>query len=94
MDKLSRKYADKGLAIIGISVSEERAIVEKYLKEFPSAYPIALTTENDVPPPYRVGEFPTYITIGPDGVITSVVSGDQGFSELRNILKKAGLDTE
>jgi hypothetical protein len=79
---------------VGISVSEDRPIVEKFLKEHPHAFPVLLTTENDLPRPYQIGTFPTYIVIDPDGAVTSAVEGDQGFGELRKLLKKAGLDTD
>jgi thiol-disulfide isomerase/thioredoxin len=94
LEKLNRKYGEHELVIIGISVSEERSIVEQYLKQHPHSYPVVLTTENELPPAYQVGEFPTYMVIGPDGTLTSAVDGDQGFAELRKLLKKAGLDIE
>jgi thiol-disulfide isomerase/thioredoxin len=94
LDKLYQRYNEKDLMIVGISVSEDRPIVEKFLKEHPHAFPVLLTTENDLPRPYQIGTFPTYIVIDPDGAVTSAVEGDQGFGELRKLLKKAGLDTD
>jgi thiol-disulfide isomerase/thioredoxin len=94
LDKLYRKYKDRDLMIVGISVSEERSIVEKFLKTYPHDFPIVLTTENELPPAYQIGVFPTYIVIDPDGNITSAVEGDQGFSDLRKLLKKAGLEVD
>jgi thiol-disulfide isomerase/thioredoxin len=94
LEKLFQKYGDKDLMIVGISVSEERDIVEKFLKEHPHSYPIALTTENEMPLPYQVGAFPTYIVINRDGTVAAAVEGDKGFGDLRKLLKKAGLDSE
>jgi thiol-disulfide isomerase/thioredoxin len=94
LDKLYRKYGEKDLMIVGISVSEERAIVEKFLKEHPHSFPVVLTTENDMPRPYQIGVFPTYVVIDRDGTVASAVEGDQGFSDLRKLLKKAGLEIE
>lgn len=94
LDKLYRKYAGKDLEIVGISVSEDRAIVEKFLGEHPHSYPVVLTTENEMPRPYQVRVFPTYIVIDPSGNVTAAVEGDKGFGELRRLLKKAGLDTD
>ena len=94
LDKLYRKYGEKDLAIVGISVSEERAVVEQFLHEHAHGYPIVLTTENEMPRPYQVGVFPTYLVIDREGLVTSAVEGDQGFGELRKLLKKAGLDPE
>ena len=94
LDKLYRRYGDKDLMIIGISVKEEREIVGKFLREHPHDFPIVLTTENEMPRPYQIRVFPTYIVIDGDGALASAVEGDQGFADLRRLLKKAGLDTE
>lgn len=94
LDKLYRKYGDRNLTIIGISVNEERSIVQKFIAEHPHSYPIALTTENEMPRPYQVGVFPTYMVIDSEGKLAFATEGEKGFSELRKLLKKAGLDTE
>jgi len=94
LEKLYRKYGEKDLMILGISVSEERAIVEKFLGEHPHTYPIALTTENEMPLPYQISVFPTYMVIDRDGTLTEVVSGDKGFGTLKKLLKKAGLESD
>jgi thiol-disulfide isomerase/thioredoxin len=94
LDKLFAKYKEKDLVIIGVSVSEDRPIVEKFLHEHPHSYPVVLTTENEMPRPYQIGVFPTYIVINPDGSLSSAVQDTQGFGELRKILKKAGLEVE
>jgi hypothetical protein len=78
--------------IIGALVDEQRAVVEKFLGEHPHAHPIIETSENEMPRPFQVHSFPTYIVINRDGTIASAVDGDQGFSELRKMLKKAGLE--
>jgi len=93
LEKLHKRYGEK-LTIVGISVSEARAVVEKYLKEHPKSYATVLSTENELPRPYQVGAFPTYLVIDEEGKITSVVSGDQGFSELRRMLKRSGMDVD
>jgi thiol-disulfide isomerase/thioredoxin len=94
LDKLYAKYGGKDLVIVGISVSEERAVVENFLKKHPHNFPVILTTENDVPRPYQIGLFPTYMVIAPDGTLTTAVEGDQGFGDLRKFLQKAGMDME
>jgi thiol-disulfide isomerase/thioredoxin len=92
LDNLHKKFGDKELAIIGISVSEERDVVEKFLSKHPHSFPVVLTSENEMPRPFQIGVFPTYVVIDKDGVLTSVVEGDQGFGQLRKLLKKAGMD--
>ena len=93
LDKLYQKYGGKELTIIGVSVSEERPVVQKFLSEHPHPYAIALTTENEMPRPYQIGVFPTYIVVDSEGRLVAATEGEKGFSELRRLLKKAGLDT-
>ena len=66
-EKLYEKYGGKNLMIIGISVSEDRKIVEDYLKKNAHSYPVVLTSENEMPRTYQLGVFPTYIVISPMG---------------------------
>ena len=94
LDKLHQKYGAKNLTIIGVSVDEERSVVQKFLGEHAHRYSIALTTENEIPEAYRIGVFPTYIVIDSEGNLASATEGDKGFSDLRKLLKKAGLDTD
>jgi thiol-disulfide isomerase/thioredoxin len=94
IDKLNQKYGDKNLAIVGISVSEDREIVEKYLKKHPHNYPVVLSSENQMPRPYQIGVFPTYLIISPDGTLMTAEEGDKGFGKLRKDLQKAGLEAE
>jgi thiol-disulfide isomerase/thioredoxin len=94
LEKLNKKYGGNELAIIGISVSEDRELVEKFLNDHPHSYQVVLTTENEMPRPYQVGVFPTYIVIDKDGTLSAAVEGDKGFGELRSLLKKAGMETD
>jgi thiol-disulfide isomerase/thioredoxin len=94
LDKLNQKYGNKGLAIIGISVSEDREIVEKYLKKHPHNFPVALSSENMMPRPYQIHVLPTYFIIGTDGTLVTAEEGDKGFAKLRKDLEKAGMQTE
>lgn len=93
LDKLQEKYGEN-LQIIGISVAEDRPIVEKFLKDHRHAFPIVMTSENDMPRAFQIGVIPTYIVIDKDGTVSGAVEGDQGFAELRKILKKAGMEVD
>jgi thiol-disulfide isomerase/thioredoxin len=94
LDKLYRKYGATNLMIVAISVSEEREIVEQFLKKHPHSFPVVLTSENEMPRPYQIGIFPTYMVIAPDGTLATAVEGDQGFGDLRKFLEKAGMGIE
>lgn len=94
VEKLNKKYGGKSLAIIGISVDEDRATVQGYLKTHPHDYSVVLSSENQLPWPYQIGEFPTYMIIGPDGIVKNAEAGDQGFGRLRKDLEKAGMPAD
>jgi len=79
---------------VGLSVNEDRAIVEKFLKGQPHGFPVVLTSENDLPRPYQIGVFPTYIVIDREGNVSAAVEGEKGFGDLRRLLKKAGLEVD
>ena len=91
IEKLNQKYGSKNLAIIGVSVDEDRETVENYLKKHPHSYSVVLSTENRLPPAYQVRVFPTYLIISPDGTLVNAEQGDEGFAKLRKGLEKAGL---
>jgi thiol-disulfide isomerase/thioredoxin len=94
LEKLYSKYGGKNLMIVSISMNEEREVVEQFLKKHTRSFPVVLTTENELPRPYQIGEFPTYMVIAPDGTLTTAVEGDQGFGDLRKFLQKAGMPLE
>ncbi len=94
LDKLYNKYGGKDLVIVGISMNEEREVVEKFLTKHAHSFPVVLTTENELPRPYQIGIFPTYMVVAPDGTLTTAIEGDQGFGDLRKFLQKAGMAAE
>lgn len=92
IEKLYRKYSHDGFMVVSISMSEDRHVVEKFLRDHPRSFPVVLSSENNLPRPYQVGAFPTYMVISAEGTLTSVADGDQGFGELQKSLKKAGME--
>ena len=93
LEKLNQKYGNGNLAIVGMSEKNGRPS-KNTLKKHQHSYPVALSIENEMPPVYRIGVFPTYFVIGPDGTLTSARQGDPGFSNLRRDLEKAGMAVE
>ncbi|HZI78987.1 MAG TPA: TlpA disulfide reductase family protein, partial [Vicinamibacterales bacterium] len=93
LEKLHKTYGSQ-LAVVGISVNETREVVEAFLKKNPHSFPIALSSENDLPRPYEVAVFPTYIILDAEGNFEAAVEGDKGFDGLRSRLRKAGLDVD
>ena len=60
-----------GLEIIGISVDKSRDAVLRYVEEHGIEWPQVLEVENETKPTeiYHIGGFPSYVWIGPDGVL-------------------------
>src|ERR1700722_13444797 len=94
LEQLNKKFGSKNLAIIGVSVNEDRATVENYLKKPPRSYPVVLSSENRLPAPYQIGVFPTYLIVSPEGTMVTAEQGDKGFAKLRKDLEKAGMNIE
>ena len=94
LEKLYRIYGDKDLVIVGVSVGEQRGVVEQFLRQNSRSYAIVLSTENEMPMPYHVSALPTYIVINRDGAVATAAQGDQGYEDLLKLLKKAGLESE
>jgi len=94
IDKLNRKFGDKDLKVIGISMDEDRETVEEYLKKHAHNFPVVLSSDNLMPRAYQIHVFPTYLVIGPDGTLVTAEQGDRGLGSLQKTLKKAGMQTE
>lgn len=93
LNKLYEQYGKGNLEIVGVSVGETPAIVEKYLGGTPHEFPIVVSAAVDLPRFYQVQLLPTYMVIDPEGTLVEVVTGDQGCNKLERYLKQAGLDT-
>lgn len=94
LEKVYRKYGGNSFEIIGLSVSEDREAVERYLKESPQSYMGVLTLENELDRQYQVHRFPTYVVVGRDGKVVSVAEWDVAWGELKKALKKEGIELE
>ena len=65
------KKQTHGLEIIGISVDKSREAVLRYVEEHGIEWPQVIEVENETKPTeiYHIGGFPSYVWIGPDGVV-------------------------
>jgi thiol-disulfide isomerase/thioredoxin/outer membrane lipoprotein-sorting protein len=92
--KLHRKYGSKELVVIGIAMDEDRPVVENYLHSHKHDFPVALSSENELPRSYVVGLLPTYIVIGKDGRLSTAAEGPHGLEGVRKALHQAGIDID
>jgi thiol-disulfide isomerase/thioredoxin len=70
---LAERYADRGLAVVGIAVQETSpADIRAYAERYELGYTIGFDASGDIFREYRVFGLPTQFFIRPDGVIASV----------------------
>jgi thiol-disulfide isomerase/thioredoxin len=75
---MQKKYADRGLVVIGVNVDIERADAERFLKDVPAAFPIVFDPEGKLAASFEVPGMPSTYVFGPDGVL---VAKHVGFKE-------------
>ena len=88
------KYHDKGFEVVGISLDEERADVEKFVVENKIPWPIIFAGkgwQDPVAQFYGISGIPQLVLIGRDGnVITLDIRGEKLGERLAELFKDAG----
>ena len=89
-----KKYHDKGFEVVGISLDEERADVEKFVVENKIPWPIIFAGkgwQDPVAQFYGISGIPQLVLIGRDGnVITLDIRGEKLGERLAELFKDAG----
>jgi peroxiredoxin len=67
MEKLYRKYKDKGFTILAIDIMEKPETIRKFAKEKNLTFPILLDTKGEVRGKYRVTGIPNSYLVHKDG---------------------------
>jgi peroxiredoxin len=67
MEKLYRKYKDKGFTILAIDIMEQPEPIRKFVKENNLTFPILLDTKGKVRGKYRVTGIPNSYLVDKDG---------------------------
>lgn len=69
--EIYRTKQTHGLEIIGISDDKSREAVLRYVEEHGIEWPQVIEDENETKPTemYHIGGWPSYVWIGPDGVV-------------------------
>ncbi len=75
LNALRNEFKDQGFEIIAISVDEEPGDAEKFLKQYPVDYIVALEPSGACPEKYAVRAMPSSYFIDRKGVIRSVHLG-------------------
>ena len=90
---MQRKYADKGLVVIGVNEDKTAAEAETFLRDVPADFRIVLDLEGDLARQYELIAMPSTYVFGRDGELVARHLGfkvaKQGEYEamLRNVLE-------
>ena len=88
LQALHAKYGPKGFAVLGLTVDEKAAPVEKAVKRAKVAYPILMANPK-VWNAYRVSALPSLVLIGRDGRIVRRYGGEADKAAMEAEIRKA-----
>jgi thiol-disulfide isomerase/thioredoxin len=74
LGEIARSRRDRVL-VLGVSVDDDRAVLEGFLRGNPSPYPVVLATEGFLRDYGYMGTLPTTVLVAPDGRIHSRYTG-------------------
>ena len=94
VDDIAKEFADKGLIALAVDVLESDQTVKKYLADHPRSIPVVLTKDTNLAAMYNAKSYPIYVLIDRDGNIAGEQRGAAGETGLRQMLKRAGLETK
>ncbi|HXY08645.1 MAG TPA: TlpA disulfide reductase family protein [Terriglobales bacterium] len=94
VDTIAREFADKGLIVLAVDALESDQKVKKYLVDHPRSVPVVLTKDTNLAAMYNAQSYPIYVVIDRDGNIAGEQRGAAGERGLRQMLKRAGLETK
>lgn len=86
LERLYRRFKEKGFIVLGISIDRSAMVVEKFLKKKPVSYPVLLDPRGDVfVKTYTLIGIPVTIIINKEGYIVAKYQGGQDFDSERFI---------
>lgn len=94
VDDINQEFLDKGLVVLAVDVGESKKKVKKYLEDNPRTCRIVLTEDTNLAAMYAANAYPIYVAIDRDGYIVGTQRGAAGERGLRNLLRRAGLESD
>lgn len=73
--EMYRQYRDKGFEVVGVTLDENRDVVEKYLDEADIPWPTVFSPtgwENSIPEKYAIDAIPRWILVDQEGKVVSM----------------------
>lgn len=72
LESVQKKYADRGLVVLGINVSDAPAAARAYLEQVKPSWVVLEDTENSAYSAYEVQALPTLVAIDREGKVFAV----------------------
>ena len=94
VDDINKEFSAKGLVLLAVNVGESKKKVKKFLEENPRAVRIVLTEDTNLAALYQATSFPIYVAIDREGNIAGMQRGAGGERALRELLSRAGLESD
>lgn len=97
---MHEKYAEEGLAIVGVNLDMERADAEQFLQEYPARFAILYDGNQDLAKQFEVVAMPSSYVIGRDGKVIArhmgfkVKQQDEYESVIVDALREPGSENE
>jgi cytochrome c biogenesis protein CcmG/thiol:disulfide interchange protein DsbE len=88
MEKVYKKYADKGMVILAVNVGEDKDAVVKFVNGLNISYTVLLDPGTVVTKRYGVTGLPTTFIIDRDGTIRQKILGETGAATFEEIVLK------
>lgn len=91
LDDLQRKYAGRGLEVVGVNSGEAPKRVRRFIEQKGTSYTILLDPDNQVSHLYNARYIPTLVVIDPNGDVRFYDSGAYSENYLEAVLKYVGM---
>ncbi|MEO8876393.1 MAG: TlpA disulfide reductase family protein [Polyangiaceae bacterium] len=87
LDQVAKKYADRGLVVVGVSQDDSPELPREWVKSRKVSYPLAFDSEG-VSRNFNVESLPTMVVLDKAGVVRAIRIGMTPSSEIQDIVEK------
>jgi thiol-disulfide isomerase/thioredoxin len=94
VEALIHDFAGRGLVVLAVNVGESKKKVKQYLADSPRTCKVVLTDDTNLAAMFAAKSYPIYVLIDRDGNIAGQQDGAAGEGALRDLVARAGLESE
>ena len=87
INALAKKYASRGLRVVGVDELEDRAKATSFVRKYGLVYP-AVVDDGTLQGQYRVNGLPVHVFIDRDGVVKRIVVGEMTASQIATAIQR------